>query len=108
MLLTAMQNTLYNIQFNQRAKVALDALSPEEKNSVLQAISRVDFLGIEAETKEHNNLKIFKTDKSDEHLYLLRVNSTFRVIFKWIVPDRIEILDIVMRDRLELFANHQN
>ncbi|HEY9850471.1 MAG TPA: hypothetical protein V6D28_13480 [Leptolyngbyaceae cyanobacterium] len=108
MLLTAMQNTLYNILFTQRAKVALDTLSSEEKDNVLQAIHRLETFGIEAELKEHNNLKSFHPDKSDEHLYLLRVNSTFRVIFKWIVPDRIEIIDIVMQDRLELFATHQN
>ena len=101
-----MEDTLYNIQFNHRAKVALDVLSPEEKDSVLQAINRLRVSRIE--TGLGGNIQRFKTDKPNEQLYLLRVNSIFRIIFKFIIPDRIEILDIVMRDRLELFATHQN
>jgi hypothetical protein len=94
-----MKETLYKIKIHQRAKIALDALSAEEKDIVWQAINHLAVSGIEPALGV--NLERFKTDKS---LYLLKVNSSFRAILKLSVPDEIEILDIVMRDRLELFA----
>ena len=71
-----MQDTPYNIQFNQRAKVALDALSEEFKDSVLQAINRLEVSRVETEL----GVRRLKTDKPDEELYASRVEPIFGVI----------------------------
>jgi len=94
-----MKDNPAKITFHKRATVALDALSLEDRDRVLKAINHLSILGIDSAFG-----KTVKKFKIDEPLYLLKVNPSFRVIFRLIDQDEIEILDIVMKERLELFA----
>ncbi len=91
------------VTFHKRATVALDALPLEEKNTVLKAINYLSFFGIESAIGEN-----VKKLNIDEPLYLLRVNPSIRVIFRFNYPDNLEILDLVMKERLELFAANKS
>lgn len=94
-----MKEPPFEITVNKRVNAALDALSPQEKESVYQAINNLGIFGIEPSL----GAKINKL-KTDEPLYLLRVNPSLRLILKVTNGDKIDILDIVMRDRLKIFA----
>jgi hypothetical protein len=91
------------ITFHKRAIVALDALSLEETNSVLKSINYLSIVGIEQAWGK--NLKKFHID---EPLYLLRVTPSLRVILRVSEQNEIEILDIVMKERLQLFASNKS
>jgi hypothetical protein len=98
-----MRDNPAKITFHKRATVALDALSAEEKSIILKAINYLSVFGIE--TLSGDKVKKFKLD---EPLYLLRANPNLRVIFRVISQDEMEILDIVMKERLEFFAANKS
>ncbi len=98
-----MKDNPAKITFHKRAIVALDALSIEEKNSVLKSINYLSIVGIEPALGE--NLQKFHID---EPLYLLRVTPSLRVILRVSEQNEIEILDIVMKERLQLFASNKS
>lgn len=100
---TKMKDNPAQITFHKRAIVALNALSIEDKNSVLKSINYLSVAGIDPAFGK--NLKKFQID---EPLYLLRVNPSLRVILRVAEPDEIQILDIVTKERLELFAANKS
>lgn len=89
------------INIHKRVLIALDVLSIEDKNSVLQAISYPSIFGLDPFLRTQ-----VKKIHPSEPLYLLRINPTIRVILRVTQRDEIEILDIVMKDRLKLFATN--
>lgn len=97
-----MQNNQIKIIMHKRVQIALDALS-YERNSVLKAINYIATFGLE-QALGKNVEKV----NTDELLYLLRATSSIRVIFRVAAQDEIEILEIVMRERLEIFAASNN
>lgn len=98
-----MRDNPAKISFHKRATVALDALSDEEKNIILKAINYLSVFGIDSLSGD--KVKQFKLD---EPLYLLRANPNLRVIFRVISQNEFEILDIVMKERLELFTANKS
>ena len=98
-----MKDNPAQIIFHKRATVALDALSLEDRKSLLKAINHLAIFGIDSVIG-----KDVKKIKVDESLYLLKVNPGFRIIFRLTDRDEIEILDIVMKERLELFTASQS
>ncbi|MFB2938534.1 hypothetical protein ACE1B6_25070 [Aerosakkonemataceae cyanobacterium BLCC-F154] len=81
---------------------ALDALTEEERQSVLKTINSLEISPIQQLIKSQNIAKL----KADEELYVIRVNPSLRIIFRMTSPDKIEILDIFMKERIEfLFDN---
>lgn len=98
-----MKDNPAKITFHKRAIVALDALYLEVKNSVLKSINYLSIVGIKPALEK--NIQKFHID---EPLYLLRVNPSLRVILRVSDQKEIEILDIVMKERLELFASNKS
>jgi hypothetical protein len=98
-----MKDNPAQITFHKRAIVALNALSIEDKNSVLKSINHLSIVGIDSALGK--NLQKFNIN---EPLYLLRVNPSLRVILRVAEPDEIQILDIVTKERLELFAANKS
>jgi len=95
-----MKDNPATIKFHKRATVALDMLSLEQKNAVLKSINYLANFGLESILGK--NVKPLNIDES---LYLLRVNHSLRVFFRLNPQNEIEILDILMKERLEVFAH---
>jgi len=97
-----MKDNPATIKFHKRATVALDMLSLEQKNAVLKSIDYLANFGLESILGK--NVKPLNIDES---LYLLRVGRGrgLRLLFRLNTQNEIEILDIFMSGRLEVFAH---
>jgi putative addiction module CopG family antidote len=91
------------VTIHQRVNMALDILSPEEKRSVYRAIDYLEFFGIDP--SEGANVKRIKTD---EPIYLLKVDRSIRLILQRLEQDKIEVLDLVRSETLKLFAERNS
>ena len=88
------------IILHKRVQSALDALSPQEKQTVSQTLMNLANSGIETAISAN----IIKKLKIDEPLYLLLINPNLRAILNMDNPDEIKVLDLMTHDRLEIFA----
>lgn len=93
-----------HITLHKRVKSALDALSPQEKQTVSQTLMNLANYGIETAISDN----IIKKLKIDEPLYLLLINPNWRAILNMDNPDEIKVLDLMTHDRLEIFAAANN
>ena len=86
-----------NMKINTRAKIALDALSGEDRRRVLEA---ADALQDSSPQEWKDNVVSIASDKP---VYLLRVTPELRAFIRRLESGQIEIFDLVREDTLRLF-----
>lgn len=90
---------MYKISMHKRSQVALDIFTPEELNSFWQALDKLTVSGVNNGLGD--NIVKFKTE---EPLYLLKIDSNIRAIIQVTAKDEIEVLDLVTQDTLKIFS----
>jgi mRNA-degrading endonuclease RelE of RelBE toxin-antitoxin system len=91
------QNT---IEIHPSVLAGLDVLSPEEKERVLNAIASLE--NFSPEQPMTPNIQKFRPEQP---FYLLKVDTSLRLIFEINHRDEIEIQDLVRQETLE-FMSH--
>ncbi|RUS96173.1 hypothetical protein DSM106972_088440 [Dulcicalothrix desertica PCC 7102] len=90
---------MYKITMHKRSQVALDTLTTEELNSFWQVLDKLTVSGVNNGLGD-NIVKL----KTEEPLYLLKIDSNIRAIIQVTAKDEIEVLDLVTQDTLKMFS----
>lgn len=84
---------------HKRSQVALDTLTTEELNSFWEVLDKLTVSGVNNGLGD-NIVKL----KTEEPLYLLKIDSNIRAIIQVTAKDEIEVLDLVTQDTLKMFS----
>lgn len=77
----------------------LDILTPEEREGILKAINSLECFSPD----EPFEYKLQKGEGLGKTFYMLHATPIYRVIFEINKQNKIEVIDIFMKNRLELF-----
>ncbi len=88
------------VEIHPSVLAGLDVLSPEEKEQVLKAIA-----SLETFSPEHPLTANIQKFRPEQPFYLLKVDSSLRLIFEKNHQHEIEIQDLVRQETLE-FMSH--
>ncbi|MFB2923380.1 hypothetical protein [Aerosakkonema funiforme] len=84
------------IKIDSSVLPGLDVLSEEERANVLKSIDSLENFSIDRPLASN-----IKKLNEEEHLYLLQVDASLRIIFDVTSEDRIEILELFRRKTIE-------
>jgi mRNA-degrading endonuclease RelE of RelBE toxin-antitoxin system len=90
------------VTVSTQAQIALRSLHPQDRDQIAKWIELLD--GLSQDEYVQMQVKPFSSEKD---LYLMRVTTNLRLIFKSDGQDR-EIVDVVARDRLERMYQYAN